>query len=257
MYYKNIDLREKEEIEIVCLSDWHLGSKNFEDKKAKQFIDYVCENDNVFVVGVGDLTNTALKNSKSDVYTSMNPKEEIELLCGEKFLGKIPKEKWLLFTSGNHGNRMTRETSISVDELIVNNLGIKDKYSQFLGVINVQLKNSSFYIGIHHGTGGGSTLGGKANRLQKFNDIICGCDVILMGHTHTPMHIPISNHIIDKKHNKVQEQKTHLVNVGSLHNFDDSYAEEKLLKPSLLGQAIITLSAIAKHRKKLICRWEI
>ena len=38
MYYKNIDLREKEQIEIVCLSDWHLGSKNFEDKKAKQFI---------------------------------------------------------------------------------------------------------------------------------------------------------------------------------------------------------------------------
>ena len=257
MYYRNIDLRDKESIEVVCLADWHLGSKNFVERTAKQFIDYVCNNENVYVIGVGDLTNTALKNSKSDVYTSMNPKQEIELLCGDKFLGKIPKDKWLLFTSGNHGNRMARETSISADEIIVNNLDIKDKYSQFLGVINIQLKSSSFYVGIHHGTGGGGTLGGKANRLQKFNDIICGCDIILMGHTHTPMQIPISNYIIDKKHNKIQELKTHLINVGSLHDYDDSYAEEKLLKPSLLGQAILTLKADATHKKKVFCRWDI
>jgi len=258
MYYKNINLRSHKEIEIVVFSDWHLGSRNFEDKLAKKFIDYVCDNENVYCISAGDLTNAALKNSKSDVYTSMNPKEEIELLCSDKFLGRIPKEKWLLLTSGNHGNRSTKEIGISFDEMIVDRLGVKDKYSSFLGAINVQLSNSSFYIALHHGSGGGgSTIGGKANRMNKIPKIITNLDISIIGHTHQQMQIPMGSYSIDKKHDKIQYLVTHLINSGSLHGYDGSYAEAMLLEPVVLGQAIIGISATSKQKKKVLCRWQI
>jgi len=243
-------------IEIVCISDWHAGSRNFDKKMAVKLIEYINYNDNVYVISVGDLTNNALKNSKSDVYTSLSPSEEIDLVCSKELLGSINKDKWLLMTSGNHGNRTLKEVGLSVDELIAERLGVKEVFCPYLTVLNVQLNMNSYFITVHHGAGGGGTIGGKANTLNKLSNIVIGTDIVIMGHTHSPMMIPRLQYMVDKKHNKICEQVTYMINAGTLHNYDDSYAEEKMLQPSQLGQAIITIEGSAKCQpKRIFTRW--
>jgi len=247
---------DADNIEIVCLSDWHAGSKNFDIKAAKNFIEYINTHDNVYVISVGDLTNNALKNSKSDVYTSLSPSEEIDLVCSKELLGSIPIDKWLLLTSGNHGNRTTREVGISIDALIAERLGVKNKFNPYLTVLNIQLKTNSYFITIHHGAGGGGTIGGKANTLNKLSAIISGTDIVIMGHTHSPMMIPRLQYMVDKKHRTIVQQVTYMINAGTLHTFDESYAEEKMLQPSQLGQAVITIeSDIHMRPKRIFTRW--
>jgi len=248
-----------DKVEIVCLGDWHLGDSNFDERKAKQYIDYVNNNDNVFVICMGDLVNTALKGSVSDVYGNrMTPKEEIDKICSQEYLGSIDKRKFIAFTDGNHEGRLKKETSISSSDIIVDRLGIRDIYAPTIGVVNVQLNHNSYYISLSHGTGGGSTLGGKANRLDKLSSIIAGCDIIMMGHTHQGMHILKSQFVVDKKHEKVVEQKTHLINTGSLLKYEGGYAERMNLMPVTLGLAIIGLTAGGKRiPKKITARWHI
>lgn len=245
-------------IEVVCISDWHAGSRNFDIKSAKKLINYINSHDNVYVISVGDLTNNALKNSKSDVYTSLSPSEEIDMVCGDELLGSISKDKWLLMTSGNHGNRTTREVGLSVDEIIAERLGVKHLFCPYLTVLNLQLPDNSYYITVHHGAGGGGTIGGKANTLAKLSNIVIGTDIVIMGHTHSPMMIPRLQYLVDKKHNAVVQQVTYMINAGTLHNYDDSYAEEKMLQPSQLGQAIITIESASKRTpKRIFTRWII
>lgn len=247
---------DKNKIEVVCFSDWHVGSPNFEIKIAQEYIKYINDNENVYVMFAGDATNCALKNSKSDVYSSLNPQEEIDLVCSNKLLGSIKKEKWIYFCSGNHGNRVLREVAISVDRMIASRLGIEDLYGQFLGVVNIRLTGNSYWITVHHGSGGGGTFGAKANTMSRLSDLIAGVDICIMAHTHTSMVFPKTQYIVDKKHCKIIEQTTHVINSGSLHSYEESYAEEKMLKPSSLGQAIITLeSAPHSVQKKITVRW--
>ena len=249
---------DKEKIEVVCFSDWHAGSKNFDEKAALKLIEYVNNNDNVYCLSAGDLTNCATKNSKSDVYTSMNPAEEIEYVCSKKLLGSIDKDKWLIMVSGNHGNRTTREVGISTDRLIAKELGVADKFVDHLGLVNIRLSQNSFYTTIHHGAGSGGTFGAKANSLDKLSNIIAGSDICIQGHTHAPMFFLKQQYVLDKKHCRIIDQITYLVNSGTLHTYDNSYAEEKMLKPSCCKQAIITLtSANNTFKKKISIRYEI
>ena len=248
----------KDKIEIVTISDWHLGDKLFDEKLAHKYIDYINNNKNVYVIGMGDLTNTALKNSKSDVYNSMSPKNEIALLTSDKFLGSIKKDKWLIYTSGNHGNRLEQETSISADSIIVDKLGIADKYAPSIGVINIQLNGNSYYIALHHGIGGGNTMGAKANRMEKFSNIIAGADIAILGHTHTPMCIPKLQYILDKKHSRIKKQITYMINSGSLLGYEEGYAERFIMHPSVVGNAIITIEKCGRRcPKRIFTRWQV
>jgi len=229
-------------IELICLSDWHAGSKNFDEKLAKEYIKYLNTTQNAYVILVGDLTNCALKNSKSDVYTSMSPAEEIDYVCSDKLLGSVDRRKFVLSVSGNHGNRALRETSIGIDRLIASRLGIEDTYTQFLGLVNIKLPQNSFFVTVHHGAGGGGTYGAKANNMDKLATLISGADIAVVGHSHSPLYFPRSQMSIDKKHEKIITTTTHVVNSGSLHTYDESYAEEKMMKPSMISQAIITIT---------------
>lgn len=195
----NIDLtkidskyKQVKEIRIVPLADIHIGDPLLDEKLLKQTIEYIKDNDNVFTILNGDLMNTAIKSSISDIYEeTMTPMQQIEELVN--LLAPI-KEKILVATSGNHERRITRETSIDITHIAMKELAIGERYTSgayylylYFGEKERGRKAPMVYtIFGFHGSGGGRKLGGKINRLVEMSDT-CVADVFLMSHVHTPI----------------------------------------------------------------------
>jgi hypothetical protein len=195
----NIDLtkidskyKQVKEIRIVPLADIHIGNPLLDEKLLKQTIEYIKDNDNVFTILNGDLMNTAIKSSISDIYEeTMTPMQQIEELVN--LLAPI-KEKILVATSGNHERRITRETSIDITHIAMKELAIGERYTNgayylylYFGEKERGRKAPMVYtIFGYHGSGNGRKLGGKINRLVEMSEI-CVADIFLMSHVHTPI----------------------------------------------------------------------
>lgn len=109
------DLRhlDFDEIEIVCLNDLHIGSKNFDKKLLQSYIDYIKSKNNVYVIVVGDYIDNPIKSSKSFEHGAESPQKEFETAI--KMLSEIPTSRWLAFVTGNHSTRTWREAGIDID----------------------------------------------------------------------------------------------------------------------------------------------
>jgi hypothetical protein len=193
----NVDLTKQDEkykyvkeIRIIPLADIHLGDPLLDEKLLKQTIEYIRDNDNVFCVLNGDLMNTAIKSSVSDIYNEkMTPMQQIEALV--ELLTPI-KDKILVATIGNHEFRIMRDTSIDIMKIAMAELGIGERYT-----------SGAFYLYLHfgetdkqrpityrifgfHGAGGGRKSGGKINRVVEMSNT-CIADVYIMSHVHEPI----------------------------------------------------------------------
>ena len=75
----NINLgKDLKELHIIPISDVHIGDKLTNYKLLKEVLEKIKNTPNVYTILNGDLCNTALKNSKSDVYSdNLSPMEQI------------------------------------------------------------------------------------------------------------------------------------------------------------------------------------
>ena len=76
------------EIELICLGDLHIGDHNCDYQLLNKQIDYINSKPNIFVIGMGDYINNALKLSKTDVYSAVAPHKEFQLAI--EIFKKIP-----------------------------------------------------------------------------------------------------------------------------------------------------------------------
>lgn len=114
----NINLgKDLKELRIIPISDVHIGDKLTNYKILKEVLETIRDTPNVYTILNGDLCNTALKNSKSDVYSDeLSPMEQINRLI--EILEPI-KDKILVIGSGNHEDRILKETNIDIVRLVV------------------------------------------------------------------------------------------------------------------------------------------
>jgi len=261
MKYVKYKIDEKDiindEIEIVALGDLHIGDSNCDYKLLYKQIEYINKNDNCFVIGMGDYLNNALRLSKTDVYSAVAPQKEFQDAI--EILGKIKTSKWIAMTTGNHEHRTYKEAGIDLNRFLAYELDIEDIYHPTISVIHLQLKNTAYWIHIHHGAGGGSTKGGISNKMNKLGNIISNTDIVLMGHTHQQIHFTESRYFVDKKHDKIHKHTQHLINTGNCLGYKDGYAEAMILTPTAKGNAILKLGDTHKAHggKKISCRWTI
>jgi hypothetical protein len=226
------------DVQIVDLGDVHRGDSCCDVELFKKHIDYIQNTPNTYWASTGDLLNVALKHSKSDVYSSDSLEEEFASLISD--LTPI-KDKCLGVCSSNHHNRFDQAVGMSLDKLICTNLHIP--YTGDFGLFNFTCGRVSYYMIMHHGTGGGSTDGAKANDLAKLQYVLPSCDVYLQGHTHAYRHFIDETPYIDRKRNKITYIQSHMVCTGHYLKWENSYAQRMKLKPKPRGSAIITLSA--------------
>lgn len=185
-----------DKVRLHIFSDWHIGDGNCDMSDISRQIGEVLTDDNAYCILNGDLINNAIRSSISDVYSeSASPMEAIQTLS-DILRPLAEKGKILFATTGNHEFRSYKESGIDIMALVCRELGIQDKYRSDGGIlylsfgINAKRKaegrRTSYTVFVTHGNGGGSTVGGKASKLEKAS-AICDADLFIVSHTHTPI----------------------------------------------------------------------
>lgn len=240
---------------IICVGDLHFSDKAFKDlsyKKLLGYRDWVMQNPNSRVVLGGDMFNVATRESRTSPFgqrMSMNDEmnEIVEILTPIKkqIAGAI---------EGNHEFRAIDFLDLSLTEALCGKLDIP--YMGISGVINFKVGkkrslsggqwHQNYYIYFHHTTGGGNTLGGGLNRVEKLGNIVERVDCYCGFHNHK---LSMSKSIIyypnpDSK--KVDERVLSHLTCGGYLQYDGSYAEKGMLRPTKLGSPRIRLDGM-KH----------
>lgn len=99
-------------IKIFPLSDLHIGSAECDIKLIKETIEFIKNTKDCYVILLGDILDTALKNSKTDIYS-----ETLSLADSQKLAVELLtpiKDKIIAMTPGNHENRVWKEVGIDL-----------------------------------------------------------------------------------------------------------------------------------------------
>jgi hypothetical protein len=241
-------------VSVFNLGDTHRGNHCFNQSFWRKTIRHIADDPDAIWVSTGDLLEVALKSSVSSVYESQTVQWEMDAIAEE--LQPI-KHKCLGFVASNHHNRTDKETGISLDRMVAAQVGI-----QFLGIsglLNITIGRCSYYLHLHHGSGGGGSEGNKVNRALKVASNCQGADVYLSGHTHTYSHTPFLQRVIDRKRGITRDILSHSVVTGHCLDWVGSYAEKAAMKPAPLGFSVVTLEGTGQspglERAKKITPW--
>ena len=183
---------EANDIKLYVLSDVHLGSKECDLFLVKKVIKFIKDTPNCYCILLGDILDMALKNSKSDIYSSSMSGADTQKLAIE-LLTPI-KDKILAITPGNHENRVWRECGIDISLWLAEKLNLENNYRA--NALAIQLTfgkdtNSQPYhltiFGQHGAYGSGRKLGSAMNAIEDMDGIICNADLYIRAHTHSPI----------------------------------------------------------------------
>jgi predicted MPP superfamily phosphohydrolase len=221
----NINLgKDLKELRIIPISDVHIGDKLTNYKLLKEVLETIKNTPNVYTIINGDFCNTALKNSKSDIYSEeLTPMQEINRML--ELLTPI-KEKILVIGTGNHESRITKETGIDVVKLVAKQLGIEDRYADSWWYLFLRFGEKqkgrkipvSYQISGYHGSGGGRKVGSKANRLEEMSQTVIA-DLYIMSHTHKPLSTKGAIYLPDYGNNTLNKKQLYYLMTNSFLDY--------------------------------------
>lgn len=243
--------REWEEARLYVLADEHIGDAHHDAIWLEKKLDQIKRDDHALVIINGDILNTALKSSVSDVYAEkMNLGTAIDYVT--ELLTPI-KDKIIAGTIGNHEYRAYKEAGIDVMNVIFANMGIADRYMHEGGLIFVRMGQNGtrthgrefppkiwYSVYVTHGSGGGRKDGGKVNRLADMASIV-DADIYIHSHTHTPMILRKSFYRIDPYNCSTVSSDRLFVNTGASLSYG-GYAMQNEYSPASKRTPVITLS---------------
>lgn len=252
------DLGENiDKITIIPISDVHIGDKNSNIKAFKETIERIKKDPNTYAILNGDLCNIALPTSKSDNFEEiMTPMEQVLQLIG--YLEPI-KDKILILSSGNHEERVKKDTSIDISYLVAKQLGIEDVYSPSWWYLYLSFgKNNKhkdrrllYTITGYHGSGSSSTSSGKITKVKKMGQVVIA-DIYIMSHVHEPINTKSVIFTPDYQHKSIVKKEMYYCISNSYVEYQNSYAERMGLLPSNTGLNIIELNGRKKEIKLIL-----
>ena len=241
---------------VYTLADLHIGDAHCNESEVLARVKAVADDPYGLCILNGDLMNTALRNSVSDVYGEvLSPMQQINYLVNllRPIAGKI-----IGATAGNHENRVYRSDGIDVMRLVCRELGIEEKYApegvlvflRFGTKANPQhLKEGRnprqwYTIYATHGSGGGRKEGAKAIRLADMASIV-DADLYLHSHTHLPMVMKQNYFRTDSSNCQAKIVSRLFVNTGAALEYG-GYGQAQEFKPASMETAFVRLEA--KHK---------
>lgn len=232
------------------IGDIHWGDKAFKKvgrAKLKGNLDWLREHeDHARGVIMGDVFNVAGRDTKTSPWES----DSSEYLEAEDFFRPYAD----LFSgaiSGNHEYRIVNAYGLDPLQLFCTHLKIP--YFDISALLRIQVgkrpdSNSywqSYYMAIHHTTGGGQTPGNALNSIQRLEKVIDGCDVYAGGHNHQLA--TGVRQIYGPSPSGPKMRKVHYVSCGSYLDYENSYAERFMYAPGKLGSPRIRFSGVRDH----------
>lgn len=241
---------------VYTLSDLHLGDPQALNSVIKRRLLDAEHDPHGLVILNGDLLNTALRHSVSDVYGElMSPMEQMQEMVE---LLRPLRDKIIGVTAGNHENRIYKSDGIDVTRLICRELGVEDKYAPEGVLIFLRFgtrnghgrhidKNPRQWYSIYttHGSGGGRKEGAKAIRLADLATIV-DADIYISGHTHLPMIMKQSYFRGDPGNCSVKQVTKLFVNAAATLAYG-GYGQAQGFKPACTDTPVIHLEA--EHKR--------
>lgn len=221
----NVNLgKDLKEVHIIPISDVHIGDKLSNLKLLRECLQRIKEEENTYTIINGDFCNTALKNSKSDVYSDdLSPMQQLNEMI--EFLEPI-KSKILVLASGNHEMRIQKETNIDIVRLAARQLGIEDRYAEGWWYLFLRFGEKTqgrkcemcYQVSGYHGSGGGRKVGGKANRLEEMSQTVIA-DLYVMSHTHKPLSTKSAIFLPDYANNTLNKKNMYYLMTNSFLDY--------------------------------------
>ena len=247
------DLTDFEEVELIPIADCHIGNPLADIQALHDMISYVnSEPENPKCARIcllnGDLTESVTRKSLGDPFSlTMAPQLQVATMI--EMLKPLteprehyPQGKILSYCGGNHDEGRYKDTGISAAESIAVGLGLEDRYSpdgcySFIKLTKMQSPKQTAICSVYnqHMSGGGSTIGGKANRAAKMGlngGIVC--DVCIGSHVHQPL--TFKEDILVPNYSKteiVQKTVTYVVTNAFLRY--GNYSQRAGMKPSTIA----------------------
>jgi UDP-2,3-diacylglucosamine pyrophosphatase LpxH len=248
---------DNKDIVLIPISDVHLGTAEHMEAAWREFRTAVQNEENTYIVLLGDLVNNAIRNSVSNVYDEvLRPREQKRLMV--EMLEPL-RDKILCAVPGNHEARSSKEVDDDVMYDIMAKLDLEDLYRENIAFLKIQIgnltsngtRNPTYTFAITHGSGGGILTGGAVNRAERFGYAIDGADALIVGHTHKPFNTYPGKIKIDANNNRVSVKPFHVVNCSSWLDFA-GYAMKHMMLPTAHVAQKILLSGKSKDMKIVV-----
>jgi hypothetical protein len=236
---------DQDKIYIIPMGDIHFGDKGFSKeskRKLNGYLDWVAEHDNAYIFLNGDIMNTATRFSKSSPFEQ--DLDGDEQLSEALFYFEPVKDKILGAVLGNHERRLKDVSGTNLTRMLC--IALRIEYFKYTAVLKLKVKDNE-YIGVFaHTTGGGSSVGGKMNRVDKMrHSTIPTADFYCGSHNHMLGVVPVETRLVDR--NRIIRKKQMLVDCGGYLDWDNSYAEASQLEPYKLGSPRIRLEGVGER----------
>jgi hypothetical protein len=230
---------EGEYVEIVVAGDLHIGSPQFNSKKAKAHRKYCLDSPDRYLVDVGDGCENALKDSPGGPYEQTDrPQSQVDI--AEKYYKGLPL---LAIAESNHAERSVRAADYSYTRYLCKVLGCE--YVRYIGALAVTVGNSAkghtYMVAFRHFAGNASTPEGIQRQLRAKSQFLHGFDVHCAGHSHCYTKGSTINYLPDPRHNKMKQIETYYSTCSSFMDWDESYGEGRSYDPPVFGMVSIKL----------------
>ena len=219
----------------------------------QEFCKSILEDENAYLILLGDLLSNATRSSVSNVYEEvMRPRDQKKLIAEQL---RPLRERILGMVSGNHERRSGKDADNDPSLDIAAKLDIEDLYRRDAAFIKIQMgnnrsdgfKNPTYVLACTHGAAGGRLTGNAVNRAEQFGlGAIEGADALIVGHSHKPFVTKPGKIVIDPRHNIATIRPLVVVSCTSWLRFG-GYAMQKMLMPSTNAPQIITLRGNRKE----------
>lgn len=239
-------------LELFPVSDLHLGSRQCDIERFRQFVGMILEKPNRYLIVNGDMLNNNITGAVGSPYDDiMNPREQKKQL--KKELEPIAK-RILCIVSGNHERRTKKVNDENPLEDIAEHLSVpyreEDAFIKLSFGRGYNNKRIAYAIYVTHGTGTGKRPGSSLNNIEALT-LNCFADIYIMGHVHRKTAHKALYLLPDLQNNIVREVEMLYVISSSWQSYG-GYAKIKGMRPSALGSVPILLSGREKEAKAVI-----
>lgn len=214
-----------EKLVLVFITDIHLGSKYCDRDLLKENLEWVMENQGVFVIDGGDLLETATKDSVGAGVFEQDEIVEEQIEEATKLYKPLAAEGKLLgLHRGNHEYRVFKHSGTNLTKILAQSLGVKYFGDGVLHYFKVGGENYTLYS--CHGSSGARLPHTKIKSAIDLANMV-DVEVYLMGHLHQLSHHTRVFYNIDKRKKTVVEGQKHFILGGSYLNHWGSYGQMK------------------------------
>jgi hypothetical protein len=249
-----------EHINLYICADWHVGSAQCDLGGIKRFVTMIADDPAGYWVAGGDLAEMNIIGSagQSDIYDQkFKPSHQLAALID--ILEPIAP-KCIAMIEGNHGFRLAK-AGLSPDHILACLLGLsrlgpdiegsREKYYGISAQGRIKIgKDTNWRIYLHHGAGGGYTMGGKVNVLERMSHLYHGMDLYIGAHSHVDVYFSKRVGFIEMIGGRVREKEIlqHFTGAGAGMGWHGSYAHRKGKARASKAQVILSLGTRQHHR---------